>query len=427
MASEPKVNLLLVDDRPENLTALSAILEDLGQNHVQAQSGAEALKCVLNHDFAAILLDVQMPEMDGFETATLIRTREKSRHIPIIFLTAYSREETQIFRGYSLGAVDFLFKPLQPEMLKSKVGVFIDLHRKTQEIRRQADQLLAIEQEAHQKELARIRQEWDAQRLREEMKQEKQLVAQLQESYNRLQELETLRDDLTHMIIHDLRTPLTSLITGLQTLESLGDLNSDQQEFLEMAVRGGYTLLGMINDLLDIDKMEDGSLSLSIEDLDARELATAAMDQVAWLAEEKGVNLRASIPENTPRLPCDAEKVRRTLVNLLGNAIKFTPAGGSVEVFAQILEAERALCFGVRDTGEGIPREAFGRIFEKFGQVQNRSAGRKMSTGLGLTFCKMVVEAHGGRIWVESEIGKGSTFRFTIPLCAAQQDAMHAA
>jgi CheY-like chemotaxis protein len=152
MVSEPKVNVLMVDDHPENLLALEAILDSLGENLVKAHSGMEALRCLLNQDFAVILLDVQMPEMDGFETATLIRQRERSRHTPIIFLTAFSTSDTLVFKGYSLGAVDYLLKPLQPEILISKVGVFVNLFKKTAEVKRQAAQLAAVNTELRQSE-----------------------------------------------------------------------------------------------------------------------------------------------------------------------------------------------------------------------------------------------------------------------------------
>jgi len=425
--SEHKANILLVDDHPENLVALGAVLDELGQNHVLAHSGKEALKCVLNQEFALILLDVKMPGMSGFETATLIRSREKSKHIPIIFMTAYSHEETQIFQGYSLGAVDFLFKPLQPEVIKSKVSVFVELYHKTREVQEQSARLLEAQRSAHDRELARARQEWEAQRLRKERDQEKQNSARLQESYDRLAALEQLRDDLTHMIVHDLRTPLTSLITGMQTLATLGELNESQKEFLDIAVTGGYTLLGMINDMLDIGKMEDGSLQLADDRLQVSDLIDICLRQVAWLAQEKGISASASIAEGLSDIYGDEEKLRRAIVNLLGNAYKFTPAGGSVKVIAQIVDLGGALQFGVQDTGVGIPQHAFERIFEKFGQVESRKAGNQMSTGLGLTFCKMVIEAHGGRIWVESEVGKGSTFWFTIPLRCVAQDTMNAA
>src|SRR5919199_4107538 len=147
MQPEPKVNILMVDDHPENLVALEAILDSLGQNLVKATSGTEALRCLLDQDFAVILLDVQMPGMDGFETATLIRQRPRSQHTPIIFITAINRSDTHVSRGYSLGAVDYLFKPIEPEILISKVAVFVSLHKKSQEVKRQAQQLEAANQE----------------------------------------------------------------------------------------------------------------------------------------------------------------------------------------------------------------------------------------------------------------------------------------
>ena len=245
---------------------------------------------------------------------------------------------------------------------------------------------------------------------------ELRFTSELQESYRRLQELEKLRDDLTHMIIHDLRTPLTSVIAGMQTLDIVGDLNEDQREMMGIAVIGGETLLGMINDLLDVEKLESGSMRLDYAMLSAADLVASAVGQVASLAESRHLGLARLIAADLPPLPGDENSLRRTLVNLLGNAIKFTPAGGTITVEAYPGEEKEGIVFRVRDTGEGIPPEAFGRIFEKFGQVASRQGGRTMSTGLGLTFCKLTVEAHGGHIEVESAPGQGSTFCFTIPL-----------
>ena len=250
---------------------------------------------------------------------------------------------------------------------------------------------------------------------------EREFTAELQESYRRLQELEKVRDDLTHMIIHDLRTPLTSVITGMQTLDVVGGLNEDQREIMGMAVRGGETLLGMINDLLDVDKLESGSMQLDYGLLSPSELVASAVSQIASLAESKQLTLASRIEQDLPPVRGDESKLRRILVNLLGNAIKFTPSGGTVTVEARHGKEERTAVFSVSDTGEGIPPEAFGRIFEKFGQVESRQGGRIMSTGLGLTFCKLAVEAHGGSIAVESAPGQGSTFRFTIPLSSPSQ------
>jgi len=253
---------------------------------------------------------------------------------------------------------------------------------------------------------------------------ELQVTAELQESYRRLQEVEKLRDDLTHMIIHDLRTPLTSVIAGMQTLDVVGDLNEDQREMMGIAVTGGQMLLGMINNLLDVEKLESGSMPLDYALLSAGELVASAVSQVASLAESQRLKLVQQIAADLPPLPGDENNLRRTLVNLLGNAIKFTPSGGTVTVEARPSEAGQSVVFSVRDTGEGIPAEAFGRIFDKFGQVASRRGGRTMSTGLGLTFCKLAVEAHGGRIEVESAPGHGSTFCFTIPLPPPSKQAL---
>jgi signal transduction histidine kinase len=250
---------------------------------------------------------------------------------------------------------------------------------------------------------------------------ELRFTSELQESYRRLQELEKLRDDLTHMIIHDLRTPLASLIMGMQMLDVVGDVNKDQREVMDIATRGGETLLGMINDLLDVEKLGSGSMPLDYALLSAAELVAAAVAQVDSLAEGKELMLVQEIAADLPALPGDEDKLRRTLVNLLGNAIKFAPSGGTVTVEARHSEDRRSVVFAVSDTGEGIPPEAFGRIFEKFGQVESRQGGRTMSTGLGLAFCKLAVEAHGGHIGVESELGQGSTFRFAIPLTSPSE------
>jgi signal transduction histidine kinase/CheY-like chemotaxis protein len=234
--------------------------------------------------------------------------------------------------------------------------------------------------------------------------------------YDKLRDLDKAKENLTHMIVHDLRTPLTSVIGGMQTLELVGDLNEDQQEMVSISISGGESLLGMINNLLDISKLEDGSLKLEYSHLSPKELVARAVEQVASLVSDKNLELTQDIAAELPAFSGDEDKLRRTLVNLLGNAFKFTPSGGNITIMARQNEGEDELLFAVRDTGEGIPPEAFSHIFEKFGQVENRQAGRKMSTGLGLTFCKMAVEAHGGRIWVESTLGQGSTFFLTVPL-----------
>ena len=227
---------------------------------------------------------------------------------------------------------------------------------------------------------------------------------------------ETLRDDLTGMVVHDLRTPLTSLLSGLQALRFVGGHQPAEQEILDNAIAGGETLLVMVNDLLDISKWESGSLVLDRQPLQPADVIEYALAQTTPLARRNGLRVARNIPPDLPPVEADRDMLRRSLVNLLGNAVKFTPRGGIVTVSASYEAAEGGVVFAVGDTGEGIPAHQVRRIFDKFGQVESRKAGRRMSTGLGLTFCKLVAEAHGGRIWVESRLGKGSRFLFTIPV-----------
>jgi len=229
---------------------------------------------------------------------------------------------------------------------------------------------------------------------------------------------EDLRDDLTGMIVHDLRTPLTSLLSGLEALRMLGSHGEAEREILDNAIGGGETLLGMIGDLLDISKLEAGSLALDRRPVPPAIPVEQALAQAAPLALAGGLRVARHVAADLPPVAADAELLRRALLNLLGNAVKFTPRGGIVTVSAALDAAEGAVVFAVGDTGEGIPAHQVRRIFDKFGQVETRKAGHKMSTGLGLTFCKLVAEAHGGRIWVESKLGKGSRFLFTIPIAA---------
>jgi len=225
------------------------------------------------------------------------------------------------------------------------------------------------------------------------------------------------------MIVHDLRTPLNAMLMGLHALVSMGDLNEGQQEMIDITQRSGESLVGIINDLLDISQMESGALRIERQEIMVADLVGDAVKQVATLASARGLTVATTLEQDLPLLVADEAKLLRILINLLSNAIKFTPHGGTVTVAARPSEDRSSLLFSVSDTGEGIPAEAFGRIFEKFGQVESRRGGRSMSTGLGLTFCKLAVEAHGGHIGVESTPGQGSTFRLTLPLPRALRAA----
>ena len=362
--------VLVVDDDATNRDVLSQRLKRQGHNVRTASTGPDALRLMREVPFDIVLLDIMMPDMDGYEVLRRIKSDAALIHTPVIMISALHEVES-VVRCIDAGADDYLTKPFDPTLLKARIGASLERKR------------------------GRDR--------------ETVLFDELQKNYNRLQEVEKLRDDMRNMIVHDLRTPLTSVIVGVEMLEKHGALNETQREMMSIAAGGGKTLLGMINDLLDIEKLESGTTQLQYVDLSATALVDSAVHQVASLAAESSTAITVQIPPTLPHFAGDENKLSRTLVNLIANAIKFT-ANGTITITAT--QENDAIRFALRDTGRGIPTEALERIFEKFGQLDSHSGG----TGLGLAFCKLAVEAHGGRIGVESEIGKGSTFSFTIPI-----------
>ena len=371
-ATEPAV-VLVVDDDAENRDVLSRRLQRQS-HHVEAvSSGPEALRRLRDGTFDLVLLDIMMPGMDGYEVLRHIRGMEAIGHIPVIMISAVN-EVQSIVRCIDAGAEDYLTKPFDATLLNARVGATLQRKR------------------GRDREAA--------------------LFEQLQQNFKRLEAMEKLRDDMRNMIVHDLRTPLTSLLLGMELLETTG-LTASQQEMLTLAIGGGRTLLGMINDLLDVEKMESGTAHLHYADVSAAPMIAAAIDQVAALAREAGTVIVTEVAASLPAFAADEKKITRTLVNLIGNAIKYA-GRGTVTVTASH-SVDGHVRFAVRDTGSGIPREAFQSIFEKFRQLEHNKVG----TGLGLAFCKLAVEAHGGRIEVESEAGIGSTFAFELPVTRA--------
>jgi len=359
--------ILVVDDTPANLQSLAAVLKDQGYAISVATNGRQALEVVPKVRPALILLDVMMPEMDGFEACQRLKASPEWRDIPIIFLTAKT-EAADIIKGFELGAVDYVAKPFNTHELLARVGTHLALCRQRRE---------------------------------------------LQENYRRLSELERLRDNLVHMVVHDLRSPLLGLSGCLQMLQAdlAGKLEAEQAEDLESALAAAVKLGGMVASLLDVSRLESGQMPLNKQPCDLHAVMTEAVASLGGLTKDRHVVV---VPSGTPlTVGCDPEIVGRVVANLIGNALKFTPANGEIKV-AACLTADGAKV-SVQDTGPGIPEAYRERIFEKFGQVDGRAEGKRNSTGLGLTFCKLAVEAHGGRIGVDSEEGRGSVFWFTLP------------
>lgn len=364
-------DILIVDDTPANLLFLSAMLKERGYKARPVPSGRLALQAAESRPPDLILLDINMPEMSGYEVCTRLKADERLKDVPVIFISALNEAVDKV-AAFSAGGVDYISKPFHFEEVEARVGAHLRLRQ------------LQVELEHRNREL--------------------------QGANDELQRLQALRDNLTAMIVHDMRSPLSALITGRELLEMTdgSKLSARGREYLDILRTGGDNLLEMINSLLDVNKLEAGELELQREDCDLGALAHTVAATLSTLARGP---LEVRLPDAAVVVSADRDLIRRVLQNLVANALKFTPAGGTVTIAAEVVP--EGVTMSVIDTGRGIPPEYHERIFEKFGQVHHE--GPRVGTGLGLTFCRLVVTAHGGEIGVESEVGKGSRFWFTLP------------
>jgi PAS domain S-box-containing protein len=547
------VDVLLVDDRQENLLALEAILEPLGLHLIRAASGEEALREVLRRDLAVILLDVQMPGMNGFETARVIKSRERSRHVPIIFLTAISKEEQYVFEGYSVGAVDYLSKPFHPDVLRSKVSVFVELHEKSRQLREQETRLRLHERreielqhrvrlsesEARMAEVVEsaidaiimfdesqhvtlfnaaaervfgfsareavgreissffppeyradfidrvcasapvarpgrmhahttpqlesalgVRASGDtfpiecsvsclelaegkvytiiARDVTERVRAENELREQATTLANTMAELKSVNDELARRQLelekaitarsrfyasmsHELRTPINAIL-GYNTLlldHIYGPLNEKQTQGVKRAQKAAKHLLELVNDVLDLSRIEAGKIELQLQPVPFPTLIEDLFVTVRPLADERRSEL-SLVTEGEPRkIVSDPRRVRQILLNLLSNAIKFGN-GNPIQVVYHSLP-EGGIRIDVVDRGVGIAAEDIPKIFDEFVQLQKTH--NEQGTGLGLPISSRLATLLNGKLEVESVPGEGSTFRLTLPANVEQPRA----
>jgi signal transduction histidine kinase len=403
-----RVSILLVDDRPENLLALEAILEPLSQVLVRAGSGPEALRQVLATDFAVMLLDVQMPGMNGFEVAEIIKSRERSRTIPIIFLSAISKEDAYVFKGYSMGAVDYVFKPFNPDVLRSKVAVFVDLFLKQRELQQQGELL----RESQKRELEL---EHRTSLLEAEARSAAKLSQMNDELHRRqiaLEQAMGARNRFYASMSHELRTPINAVI-GYSTImldNIYGPLNPKQKEGLQRSLKAARHLLELVNDVLDLSKIEAGKIELSLQPVMFPSLIEDLFVTVRPLADEYGSTLSLDVEGSSFNIVSDPRRVRQILLNLLSNAIKFGE-GKPIRVTCRQCE-NRSAEIEVIDHGVGIAQDDIARIFEEFVQV---SESKQPGTGLGLPISRRLALLLDGSLTVCSKPGEGSSFRLTLP------------
>ncbi|MCG3117871.1 MAG: ATP-binding protein [Candidatus Manganitrophus sp. SA1] len=507
---ESRLKILLVDDHPENLIALQAVLDSPEYHLVKAKNGMEALKLLLKEDFGLILLDVNMPGLNGFETAAMIRERPKTRHIPIIFVTAVNKSEADAARGYSLGAIDYIIKPFEPEILRTKVAALTELSYKGKEWKQKIESVRERERKEMERKIARLEkvsqeryrnlahaiphilwiagpdgridffnQQWFSltgltfeqsegwgwkraihpedlpdylnrweKTLKDAVffeiqyrlkrtdgvyrwhlvralpeKEEGQTVAwvgtsteiddqkRLEEA---LKEATRLKSEFVSNVSHELRTPLNAILgyTSLLLQETYGPIHESQKTPVEGVHSNASELLDLINDLLDLSKIESGKMSLVIEPIHLMRLLPKTLKDVKSLMSGKEIAIRYEIQEDLHVIQSDRSKVRQIFLNLLSNAIKFTKKG-SITISA--VNVRGGIQFSIQDTGIGMKPQDLPHIFAPFRQIDGSMTREAGGSGLGLTIVRDLVRILQGRIDVQSEFGVGSTFTVFLP------------
>ena len=369
---EKPIHLLLVDDLEENLLALEALLKRDGVVCLKARSGDEALELLLVHDFALALVDVQMPGMDGFQLAEFMRGNANARHIPIIFVTAGSADQQRRFRGYEAGAVDFIQKPVETDILKSKANVFIELYRQRQEILSHRDELKAY-------------------------------AAALSAADRR-------KNDFIAMLGHELRNPVMAFRAGLQLLERQTDAERSALIHARMEVQAHH-LSRLIEDLLDVARIDQGKISLKRERVTVQSIIDSAVDTSRPKIDAGRHDLTVDMPGSPIWLDGDFTRLSQVVSNLLTNAAKYTPSEGRIQVSAN--RVEDRVRIDVADNGVGVPEEMQVRVFELFTQSKGPDDRSREGLGIGLALVRELVEMHEGAVELESN-GPGSGSRFTV-------------
>ena len=386
--------ILIVDDKPENLVPLAKLLEDFDAEIIKATSGNEALAKCIDNEFALALIDVQMPDMDGYETVRIMRQVERTRFLPVIFISAIYSEDQYLIQGVEAGAVDFITKPIKPRILIGKVKIFLELF----------EQKKLLENEIEQRKIT-----------------EQSLVEtknELLKAKLKAEESDQLKTAFLANMSHEIRTPLNAIVGFSDILANSTNINPEKKlEFLGYINNSSIALTNIINDILDIAKIEAGQLKITFETINItgilKELEATFASELLRKSKTE-VNLILKLPRNQTDLYAETDEIRlrQILSNLLNNAIKFTLMGSiefGVEIYDQWLE------FYVADTGIGIPEDKLALVFERFQRVENDKIVNAPGTGLGLSIVKKMVELLGGNIKVSSSVDKGSRFFFVLP------------
>lgn len=376
------VKFLLVDDLPENLLSLEALLQRDELMLLTARSGDEALELLLQHDVALALIDVQMPGLNGFELAELMRGNERTRRVPIIFVTAGTHTAERRFQGYEAGAVDFIQKPIEPDILRSKAEIFAQLYCQRKMISEQRD---LLEAQTRTLKLADKR-----------------------------------KNEFISVLVHELRNPLAALNGGLKILSRKPDAGKIEQIHGLMHQQMDH-IIRLVDDLLDVSRITQGKINLVKSDFDLRDAIHSALDMTGQAIEERNHAVTVRVPDQPCRVFADKVRLTQCVSNLVNNAAKYTTMGGQIEVALDL--HPRTYRVSVTDNGLGLSAEAAGAIFRMFEQVEEHRDHAHGGLGIGLALVKQLMELHGGDVSVWSDgPGLGSVFTLELPI---QADKLH--
>ncbi|HEY6172888.1 MAG TPA: response regulator [Kofleriaceae bacterium] len=392
-------DILVVDDNQTNLIAIEAALSPLGRKLVLAHSGLEALGRLLDQDFALIILDVAMPGMDGFETARLVRARERNRGTPIIFITGLSWENDAVVRGYELGAFDFLMKPVRPEVLRAKATVFVQLQERTIELAAKADELRQAQTRAYERELHAQRRRFETEVMERQMQQ--------------LAEADRRKDEFLAILAHELRNPLQPLQTAVEVLEHDPD-KPVPVRIRRIVQRQVQHITRLVDDLLDVARFTAGKLELRREPVDLEAIVDEAVAACATAIDARAHRLEIHPPDSPAIVHGDPLRLIQCVCNLVNNAVKYTEPGGTLRV---AWGCDRGDGFvRVTDNGRGIPADLLPKIFDMFVQERVTPDGAG-GLGLGLGLVKRLIELHGGTVRAASDgPAHGASFEIRLSL-----------
>jgi signal transduction histidine kinase len=426
MGSAERVNILMVDDQPARLLTYQSVLEELGQNLVAARSGIEALERLMRDEFAVVLLDVSMPEMDGFETARLIHEHPRFEKTPIIFVTGVHVTELDRLKGYKAGAVDYVSIPVVPEILRSKVAVLVELYCKRRELQALnrnlagANEQLAAANVTLQAERTRELQVLNnnLQHANSELERANRTlqgeVAERLRAEQALKEADRHKDEFLAMLAHELRNPLAPILSALQLMR-MRPIEAQVQWSGEVIERQVRYLTRLVDDLLDVSRITRGKITLTREPLEVSALIARAVETVQPIIDERAHELRIEASDGPLRVHGDPVRLVQAISNVLGNAAKYTDPKGLIRVAARAEGVDAVIL--VTDNGIGIPADRLPQIFKLFTQLDRGSDQPQSGLGIGLALVRRLIEMHGGSVSAHSDgSGRGSEFAMRLPL-----------